>query len=77
MKRFGLDYETLRQKEPDLFMISVSGWGPSRIGIAYLDPISGMVGAGAILTALHHWKSTGAGHNCRPAWPMRNAQLNG
>lgn len=37
--------------------------GPVRAGISYMDPLSGLFGAGAVLTALHHWKRTGEGQH--------------
>ncbi len=92
MASFGLDYESLRQRKPDIIMISLSGYGqdgpyrdysaygmglepasgiaqqtgypegtPYRSGLSFTDPLSGFMGAGAVLTALEHRRRTGRG----------------
>ena len=53
MKRFGLDYESLRHEKPDVIMVSMPGlgsWGPDwntiayAPGIAALSGLTGMIG---------------------------------
>ncbi len=92
MAKFGLDYESLRKMNPNVIMISLSGYGqtgpwrdftaygmglepaaglssitgyrdgpPLRTGISFTDPYSGIVGAGAVLAALHYRRRTGSG----------------
>lgn len=50
--------------EPASGMSSITGYrggDPLRTGISFTDPYSGMVGAGAVLAALHHRRRTGKG----------------
>ncbi len=50
--------------EPASGLSSITGYRdgpPLRSGISFTDPYSGMVGAGAVLAALHHRRRTGKG----------------
>lgn len=50
--------------EPVSGMSSITGYmggPPLRTGISFTDPYSGVVGAGAVLSALHHRRRTGKG----------------
>ena len=50
--------------EPASGMSSITGYrggDPLRTGISFTDPYSGIVGAGAVLAALHHRRRTGKG----------------
>ncbi|MBE0481331.1 MAG: CoA transferase [Dehalococcoidia bacterium] len=92
MKQFGLDYSVLKDVNPNIIMISLSGYGqdgpyrdrvalgpgleascglasltgyeggpPSLSGLSYIDAISGVVGAAAVMTALVYRQRTGKG----------------
>lgn len=92
MANFGLDYERIREFNPDVIMISLSGYGqdgpyrdysaygmglepasgisqqtgypggpPMRSGLSFTDPLSGFLGAGAVLLALEYRRRTGKG----------------
>jgi crotonobetainyl-CoA:carnitine CoA-transferase CaiB-like acyl-CoA transferase len=50
--------------EPASGISQVTGYAggpPKRTGISFTDPLTGMVGAGAVLTALHYRRRTGRG----------------
>jgi crotonobetainyl-CoA:carnitine CoA-transferase CaiB-like acyl-CoA transferase len=92
MRNFSLDYPVLKEINPGIVMISLSGYGqtgpwanwggygfvleyvggittitgyrdtpPTKIGISYTDPWSGVLGAGAVAMALRQRRYTGRG----------------
>ncbi|MFN4232871.1 CaiB/BaiF CoA transferase family protein [Thermus sp.] len=92
LKRYGLDYESLRELNPRLVYLSITGFGhtgpraqepgydaalqgytgimsvtgepqgpPMKVGVAWIDVMTGMMGAVAVLSALYERERSGLG----------------
>ncbi|MFM9419605.1 CaiB/BaiF CoA transferase family protein [Thermus scotoductus] len=94
LKRYGLDYESLRELNPRLVYLSITGFGhtgpraqepgydaalqgytgimsvtgepegpPMKVGVAWIDVMTGMMGAVAVLSALYEREKSGLGQH--------------
>lgn len=94
LKRYGLDYENLRELNPRLVYLSITGFGhtgpraqepgydaalqgytgimsvtgepegpPMKVGVAWIDVMTGMMGAVAVLSALYEREKSGLGQH--------------
>ncbi|ETN88847.1 CaiB/BaiF CoA-transferase family protein [Thermus sp. NMX2.A1] len=94
LRRYGLDYESLRELNPRLVYLSITGFGhtgpraqepgydaalqgytgimsvtgepegpPMKVGVAWIDVMTGMMGAVAVLSALYEREKSGLGQH--------------
>lgn len=94
LRRFGLDYESLKPLNPRLIYLSITGFGhtgprakepgydaalqgytgimsvtgepegpPMKVGVAWIDVMTGMMGAVAVLSALYEREQSGLGQH--------------
>ncbi|VCU54201.1 Acetyl-CoA:oxalate CoA-transferase [Thermus thermophilus] len=94
LRRFGLDYESLKPLNPRLIYLSITGFGhtgpraqepgydaalqgytgimsvtgepeapPMKVGVAWIDVMTGMMGAVAVLSALYEREKSGRGQH--------------